>query len=71
MVKLNHDAIDNGDVQVCTSDIPVEFNYESVPDPDTTKTKPIDYDEMDHLTELFHSGNYEDILDVDLYMLQA
>ena len=32
MVKLNHHAIDNGDI---TSDVPVESNYDSVPYPDT------------------------------------
>ena len=39
---LNHYDIDNGDVN--TSDFPIEFNYESVPDPDTTPIKSIDDD---------------------------
>ena len=46
MVKLNHHAIDNGDI---TSDVPVESSYESVPYPDTTLIKYIDDDEMYHL----------------------
>ena len=46
---LNHHAIDNGDVKVPTSDFPVEYNYESVPDPYITPIKSIDDDEMYHL----------------------
>ena len=49
MIILNHNSIDNDDVKVHTSDFPVEFKSESVPDPDTTPIKPIDDDEMDHL----------------------
>ena len=64
MGKLNHHAIDNSDVKIPTSDFPVESNYESVPDPDTTPIKSIDDDEMDYLLELFHSKHNEDILDV-------
>ena len=41
MGKLNHNAIYNGDI---TSDVPVESNYDSVPDPDTTPIKSI-YDD--------------------------
>ena len=55
MGKLNHHAIDNGDIQTPTSGVPVESNYDSVPDPDTTPIKSIDDDEMDNLLELFHS----------------
>ena len=68
MGKLNHHAIDNGDI---TSDIPVESSYESVPDPDTTPIKSIDDDKMDHLMELFHSEHDGNLLDVDLHILQA
>ena len=68
MGKLNHHAIDNGDI---TSDAPVESSYDSVPYPDTTPIKSIDDDEMDHLLELFHSKHDDDLLDVDLQMLQA
>ena len=53
MGKLDHHAIDNGDI---TSDVSVESSYyDSVPYPDTTPIKSIDDDEMDHLLELFHS----------------
>ena len=54
-VRLNHHAIDNGDVKVNTSDYPVESNSESVPDTDTTPIKSNNDDEMDHLLEFFHS----------------
>ena len=36
MGKLNHHAINNGDIKIPTSDVPVESNYESVPDTDIT-----------------------------------
>ena len=41
MGKLNHRAIDNGDVKITTSDITVESNYESVTYPYTTLIKSI------------------------------
>ena len=66
--KLNHCVIHNGDI---TSDVQVESNYDSVPDPDTTPIKSIDDDEMDHLLELFHSEHDDYLLDVDLQMLQT
>ena len=68
MGKLNHCAINNGDI---TSDVPVESNYYSVPDLYTTPIKSIDDDEMDHLLELFHSEHDDNILDFDLQMFQA
>ena len=68
MGKLNHYAIDNGDIN---SDVPVESNYDSVTDLDTTPVKSIDDDEMDHLMEFFHSKHDDDLLDVDPQMLQA
>ena len=71
MGKLNHHAIYNGDVKIPTSDVPVESNYDSVPDADTTPIKSIDDDEMDHLLELFHSEHDDNILDIDLQMFQA
>ena len=52
---LNNHAIDNGDVKVPTSEFPVEFNYESKLDPDTSNIKSIDDDGMNHLLESFHS----------------
>ena len=42
--KLNNHAIDNGGVKTPASDVPVGYNYDSVPDPDTTPMKSIDYD---------------------------
>ena len=69
--ELNHHAIDNGDVKIPTSDFPVESNYESVTDPDTTPIKSIDYDEIDHLLKFFYSGHNDDILDANLQMLQV
>ena len=54
MGRLNHHAIDNGDVDVHPSYFPVESNSESIPDPDTTPVKSIDDDEMDHILEFFH-----------------
>ena len=54
MGRLNHHAIYDGDVEIKPSEFPVEYSSESVPDPDTTPTKPIDYDEMDYLLEFFH-----------------
>ena len=68
MGKLNHHAIDNGDI---TSDIPVESSYDSAPYSDTPPIKSIDYDEMDHLLEFFHSEHDDDFLYVELQMLQA
>ena len=53
--RLNHHAMDNGDVEVHPSEFPVEFNSESVPDPDTALIKSNDDDEMYHLLEFFHS----------------
>ena len=71
MEKINHHAIDNGNVKIPTSKFPVESNSESVPDTDTTPIKSIDDDEIDHLLEFFHAENDENILNVDLQMLQA
>ena len=41
---LNHHAIDDGDVDIHASEFSVESHSESVPDPDTTPIKSIDYD---------------------------
>ena len=49
MGRLNHHAIDNGDVEVHPSYFPVEFNSEYVPYPDTNPIKSIDDYEMDYL----------------------
>ena len=55
MVRLNHHSIDNGDVEVHPSGFPFVSNSESVIYLDTTPIKSIDYYEMYHLFELFHS----------------
>ena len=68
MGKLNHHAIDSGDIN---SDVPVECSYESIPYPYTTPIKSIDDDEMDHLLEFFQSEHDNNLIDVDLQMLQA
>ena len=68
MGKLNHHAIDNGDI---TSDVPVESSYDPVPYPDTPPIKSIDDDEIDQILEFFHSEHDDDLLYVHLYMLQA
>ena len=70
MGKLNNHAIDNDDVKIPTSEFPVEYNSESVTDPNTTTIKSIDDDKIDHLLGFFHSKHDEDLLDVDLQMLQ-
>ena len=67
--RLNHRAIDNGDVEVHPSEFTFESNYEYVPDTDTTLIKSIDNDKIDHLLELFHSEYDDNILDVDLPMV--
>ena len=69
MGKLNHHAIDNGDVDVHTSEFPLVYNSESIPDTDTNPTKSLYDDEIDHLLELFHSENDDDILDVEFHIL--
>ena len=55
MGKIIHHSISNGDVKFPTSEFPVESNYESVPDPDTTTIISIYDDEMDYILEFFHS----------------
>ena len=69
MGRVNHHAFDNVDIEVHPSEFPFGFNYEYVPDPDTTPIKSIDDYEMDHMIELFHSEHDEYIFDVDLQML--
>ena len=70
MRKLNHHAIDNGDVKIPTSEFPVEYNSESFPYTDTILIKSNDDDERDNLLECFYSEHYEYLLDIDLQMLQ-
>ena len=71
MGRLNHHSVDNGDVEIQPSDLPVEFISESVSDPETTMIKSIDDDEMDHTLEFFHSEHDELFLFIGLLMLQA
>ena len=54
MGRLNHHAVDNGDVEVYPSYYPLESTSEYVPAGDNTKIKYIYDDEMDQLLELFH-----------------
>ena len=63
IVKLNHNAVDNGDIEVYTS------NY--MPDPYKTAIKLEDNDEIDHLLEFLHSRHDGNRLDVDLQMFQS
>ena len=46
MGRINHNAIDNGDIEVLPSGFPVESNSESVTYTETTPTKSIDDDEI-------------------------
>ena len=69
MGRPNHHDIDNGDVEVQPLQFTVEYNSEYVPDPDTTPIKSMDNDELDHLLELFHSENDDDLLDVDIQVI--
>ena len=55
MGRLNHHVLDNGDFEVQSSELSVEYSSESVPDPDTTPIKSIGDGKMDHILELFHS----------------
>ena len=49
MVRFNHHALDNGDVELCPSEFPVLSYSEYVPYPYNTPIKSIDDNEMDHL----------------------
>ena len=52
---LNHRGIYNGDVEGHPSEFPFEYNYQPIPDPDTTPIKSIYDDEMYHILELLRS----------------
>ena len=69
--RLNNHVIDNSDVNVYTSDYALESNYDSFLDPYKPTMKPIDDDEMYQVPELFHSEDYDDLLDIDIQMLQT
>ena len=70
MGRLNHHAVDNGDVEVHPLKFPFDFNFGSVTDKYTTLIKSVDDDEMDHFLELFHPEHDDDILNIDIKMLQ-
>ena len=69
MGKLNHNAIDDGYVEVHPSYYSFEYTAEYVPYPYTTPIKSIDDDEMYRLLELFHSEHDDDIFNVGLQMV--
>ena len=69
--RLNHRAVDNGDVEVYPSEYPFEHNSDYVPDPYTTPIKSIDDYEMYQIMEFFHSYHDAYRLGVDLQMIQA
>ena len=50
MGRLNHNTVDNDDVEVHPTEFQFQSNSESVPDPDTTPIKSINDDEMGHVT---------------------
>ena len=47
--RLNHHAVDNGDVEVYPSEYPPEYTSDYVPDMDNTPIKYIDDDELEQL----------------------
>ena len=71
MGRLNHHAIENGNVEVKPSKFPVEYNSESIPDLETNQIISIDDYEMNHLLEFFHSEHDDDLLDVDIHVIQV
>ena len=71
MGRLNHHAVDNGDVEVNPSEFPFESNSEYVPYPDNTLIKSMDDYEMNHILEFLHSEHDDYILGVDLQILQS
>ena len=70
MGRLNHHSIDNSDIDIHPSEFPIESSSESVTDPDTSPTKSIYCDEIDHLLGLLHSEHDDYLLDVNLQIFQ-
>ena len=70
MGRLNHNVIENGDVEVHPSEHPFESTSESVTDPANTPIKSIDDNKMGQLLEFFHSENDDNIFDFNLQMIQ-
>ena len=54
MGRLNYHAVDNGDVEVYTSDYPLESTSVYVTYTDNNSIKSVYDDEMYHIPELFH-----------------
>ena len=71
MGVLNHNDVDNGDVEVYCSEYPLEYTSDSVPYTYITESKSIGGDEMYQPLIWFNSYHDDDILNVYLQMLQA
>ena len=69
--RLNHNVIDNGDVEVHSSEFPAESNSESVPDTEKNPIKSFDDYKIDYILEFFRSEHGDYLLNVDLQILQA
>ena len=70
MGRLNHRAVDNGDVEINPSGYPFEYISESVPDTGITLIKSIVDNEIEPILEFFHSDHDDDLLDIYLQMFQ-
>ena len=53
MGRINHNTVDNDDVEVHPTEFQFQSNSESVPDPDTTPIKSINDDGMGHVTGVY------------------
>ena len=69
--RLNHHAVDNGDLDIYPTDYALKYGYDSVPEPYNTPIKSIDDDEMEQILQLSHLEHDDDLLDLDQYMIQA
>ena len=69
--RLNYHAIDNGYVEVYTSDCELESTSDSVTDTYPTSIKSTDDDETDHIHDFFQSEHSDYILDFDLHTTRA
>ena len=54
MGRINHHAVDNGDVEVYSSYYPSKYTTGYIPDIDNTLIYSITDDDMEKLLELFH-----------------
>ena len=48
---ISHRAILNGDIEVYTSDYPLEYTYDYITDLDNSPSKSIDDDEIDQIPD--------------------